>query len=54
MTTLYWYFLDQHEPELARNPRTALMVKNLARLGEDERVAVRAQAAQVLTHLDTL
>ncbi|MEY4757848.1 MAG: hypothetical protein RJA34_2746 [Pseudomonadota bacterium] len=54
MTTLYWHFLDKHEAELARNPRTALMVKNLARLGEDERRAVRDQAAHVLTHLDTL
>ncbi|MFM1908046.1 MAG: hypothetical protein RLZZ591_1723 [Pseudomonadota bacterium] len=54
MTTLYWYFLDQHEQELARNPRTALMVRNLARLDEDERTAVRAHATHLLTHLDNI
>ena len=54
MTTLYWNFLDRHEPAFAANPRTALMVKNLQRMSPDERLAVRAQAAQMLARLDEL
>jgi deoxyribodipyrimidine photolyase-related protein len=54
MTTLYWNFLDKHEPALAGNPRTALMVKNLQRMDDEERQAIRAQAAQMLANLDAL
>lgn len=43
-TTLYWDFLLRHEPMLAKNQRMALQVKNLVRLGADERVSIRAQA----------
>ncbi|MBT9494339.1 MAG: cryptochrome/photolyase family protein [Paucibacter sp.] len=43
-TTLYWDFLMRHEPAMAKNPRMALQVKNLARLSDDERLAVRARA----------
>ena len=46
-TTLYWDFLARHEALLARNPRMALQVKNLARLSADERAAITARAAQV-------
>jgi deoxyribodipyrimidine photolyase-related protein len=46
-TTLYWDFLLRHEPMLAKNPRMALQVKNVARLGEDEREAVRQRAAAI-------
>ena len=44
-TTLYWDFLMRHEARFARHPRTALQWKNLARLSEDEKAAIRAQAA---------
>ena len=54
MTTLYWNFLDQHEKSFASNPRTALMVKNLQRMTDDERQAVRQQAGQMLSDLDAL
>jgi deoxyribodipyrimidine photolyase-related protein len=54
MTTLYWNFLDQHEASLASNPRTALMVKNLQRLGAPERLAVRQKAQTMLADLDSL
>ncbi|MDP2818518.1 MAG: cryptochrome/photolyase family protein [Polaromonas sp.] len=54
MTTLYWNFLDRHEPVFAGNPRTALMVKNLQRMSADDRLAVKAQAAQMLANLDKL
>ncbi len=46
-TTLYWDFLLRHERRLAANPRMALQVKNLARLGPAERVAIQARAAEI-------
>jgi deoxyribodipyrimidine photolyase-related protein len=54
MTTLYWNFLDAHEKEFGGNPRTALMVKNLQRMTEDERSAVRSRAKEMLADLDGL
>jgi deoxyribodipyrimidine photolyase-related protein len=44
-TTLYWDFLARHEKRLAANPRMALQVKNLQRIGPDERAAIRERAA---------
>lgn len=46
-TTLYWDFLQRHEPLLAQNPRMGLQVKNLARIAPDERRAIAARAAAV-------
>jgi len=45
-TTLYWDFLMRHESTLAKNPRMALQVKNLARMNTAQRrdVALRAAA----------
>ena len=43
-TTLYWSFLMRHEPMLARNPRTVMQVRNLARLPDAERAAIEARA----------
>ena len=53
-TTLYWHFIERHEKALTSNPRTALMAKNLNRLSEAERAAIRQQAARMLSQLDTL
>jgi deoxyribodipyrimidine photolyase-related protein len=53
-TTLYWNFLDKHEKALTRNPRTALMAKNIARMPADEREAIRQQAAKTLSRVDDL
>lgn len=39
-TTLYWDFLMRHETLLAKNPRMALQVKNLARLDDAQRQGV--------------
>ena len=45
LTTLYWDFLMRHEALLAKNPRVALQVKNLARMSEAEKHSVRERAA---------
>jgi len=46
-TTLYWDFLLRHEKLLSANPRMGLQVRNAARLGKDERKAIRSQAEQI-------
>ncbi|MDB5820600.1 MAG: deoxyribodipyrimidine photolyase-related protein [Rhizobacter sp.] len=43
-TTLYWDFLMRHEARLAENRRMVFAVRNLSRLDESERVAIRARA----------
>ena len=48
-TNLYWDFLDRHESRLAANPRMALQVRNLSRLGAEERAAIRRQAGTLRT-----
>jgi deoxyribodipyrimidine photolyase-related protein len=53
-TVLYWDFLARHERELAANQRTALMVRNLARLGQRERDGVRREAERITGDLDAL
>ncbi len=53
-TTLYWNFLDKHEKSLVKNPRTSLMAKNITRLSESERAAIRVQAAKTLGNLDAI
>ncbi len=44
-TTLYWDFLMRHEVLLAANPRTVMQVKNLARIGADERQRITERAS---------
>jgi deoxyribodipyrimidine photolyase-related protein len=46
-TTLYWDFLMRHEASLAKNPRMALQVKNVARLTAGQRQAVIERAASI-------
>jgi deoxyribodipyrimidine photolyase-related protein len=46
-TTLYWDFLMRHQVMLAKNPRMVLQVKNLTRLSEPEKQAVRERAAAI-------
>ena len=54
MTTLYWNFLDRNEAEMAANPRSSLMVKNLQRLTLVERQAIGHRASEMLADLDAL
>jgi deoxyribodipyrimidine photolyase-related protein len=44
--SLYWDFLARHEAELRRNPRMALVLKQLERLDPADLAAIRATAAQ--------
>jgi deoxyribodipyrimidine photolyase-related protein len=46
-TTLHWDFLMRHETALARNPRMALQVKNVARLTDVQKQAVSERAAAI-------
>ena len=46
-TTLYWDFLMRHEAMLAKNPRMALQVKNVARLTDAQKQAVSERAAAI-------
>ena len=43
-TTLYWDYLDKHADVLAKNPRMLMQLKNLNRLSDTERSAMREQA----------
>ena len=43
-TTLYWDFLMRHESMLAKNPRMALQVKNVARMTGSQKQAVTVRA----------
>jgi deoxyribodipyrimidine photolyase-related protein len=45
-TTLYWDYMIQHEAMLAKNPRMGMQLKNLGRLGTEQRVAISTQAKQ--------
>jgi len=53
-TTLYWGFLDQHEKMLSGNPRTGLMAKNIARLDDAQRAALRQKVADTFKNIEQL
>jgi deoxyribodipyrimidine photolyase-related protein len=46
-TTLYWDFLARHEERLAKNPRTVMQVRNLARVSADEQQRIAERAAAI-------
>ncbi|MCC5840113.1 MAG: cryptochrome/photolyase family protein [Opitutales bacterium] len=51
-TTLYWDFLLRHETTLSKNPRMSLQVRNLDRLTEERRAAIREAAEAVRAQPD--
>jgi len=46
-TTLYWNFLLRHEHALAANQRMAMQLRNLGRLGPEERLAIQRLADKI-------
>ena len=46
-TTLYWDFLMRHQGIMAANQRMSLQLKNLQRIGADDRAAIVARAAAI-------
>lgn len=54
ITTLYWQFLIKHYPTFSRNPRTALMAKNVERFSAAEIAAVQTRAAHIHNHISTI
>ena len=52
MTTLYWDFLIRHEADFAGNPRTALMVKHVAKMSGEDKTAIGEQAEATRAGLD--
>lgn len=54
VTTLYWHFLIKHYEVFSRNPRTALMTKNVDRFNAEELAAIQNSAEEVLNNLNLL
>ena len=44
ITVLYWDYLDRHEEVLAGNQRMGLQLRNLKRMGAEERIGISEQA----------
>ena len=53
-TTLYWHFLIKHYDTFSRNPRTALMTKNVDRFSSDDVQAIQLQAEKILDNINTI
>jgi deoxyribodipyrimidine photolyase-related protein len=54
MTTLYWDFLIRHEEDFAGNPRTALMVKHVGKMSDEDKAHIRQQADATREGLDAV
>lgn len=53
-TTLYWHFLIKHYDTFSRNPRTALMAKNVDRFSEADKLEVQAHAQYLLQQINAI
>ncbi len=53
-TTLYWNFLINHHDVLSRNPRTALMARNVDRFTEQDVEAVKSHAQYLLNNINSI
>ncbi|RZL67855.1 MAG: cryptochrome/photolyase family protein, partial [Variovorax sp.] len=54
LTVMYWDFVARHAQKLEGNPRTAMMVKNLARFDSAEVAAIRHTAQQMRARPESL
>jgi deoxyribodipyrimidine photolyase-related protein len=50
-TTLYWDFLDRHQARFRNHPRLALQLRNLDRLDESTRTAIRERSGEIRASL---
>jgi deoxyribodipyrimidine photolyase-related protein len=53
-TTLYWHFLIKHYGTFSRNPRTALMTKNVDTFSAEEVAAIKTQAQHLLNNMNDI
>jgi deoxyribodipyrimidine photolyase-related protein len=53
-TTLYWHFLIKHYDTFSRNPRTALMTKNVDRFSETDVAEIEMQAKKILNNINVI
>jgi deoxyribodipyrimidine photolyase-related protein len=53
-TTLYWHFLIKHYDTFSRNPRTALMTKNVDRFAPEVVTAIQTQAQYLLNNINAI
>ena len=51
---LYWNFLIKHYDTFSRNPRTALMTKNVNRFSESDVAAIQIQAEYLLNNINDI
>ena len=54
VTVLYWNFLIKHQERFSKNPRTALMVRNLTKITADDQIKIQETAMRMLDALDDL
>ncbi len=53
-TTLYWHFLDKNKFSFSKNPRTSLMMKNLDRFNNTEKLYINRHAEKTLSSVENI
>lgn len=52
--SLYWNFHDRHREKLEKNPRIGMVYRTWDKMGQEQQEAVRMQAMEYLSRMDTL
>jgi len=52
--SLYWDFHDRHRDKLEKNPRIGMVYRTWDKMGQEQQEAVRLQAREYLSRMDTL
>ena len=52
--SLYWDFHDRHRDKLEKNPRIGMVYRTWDKMGQEQQEAVRVQAREYLSRMDTL